>query len=352
MSSKAPGPVRRRPETLYRGYFGKLRPAQQIVETILRNCAYLEDVIRSYIDLSRWRSTTWPPSEGGCGSGPGRGETTAVPEIKDNLRRMPIVVEVKEDPPVLGDSQLLKIVVRNLVNNAIKYGREGTPVQVTLERKGGEAVLTVRNEGVGISPEDIQNRLFKKFERLKQKGTEGVKGSGLGLYICKKIVDKHGGRIWAEGEQGILDRLPCRPADGRRRRSGIRPGRRHERRGWPRIIRKIAVVRTEYLSAQGIHANLECRVRGGRNVPPAGALSPEIDCTTVSGERLTIRVRDYGVRFLDRVASSEALGHLDLIVRARRRTSKRPPSCGAGRTLFISASRPGSPSRPSSKTTW
>lgn len=86
----------------------------------------------------------------------------------------------------------------------------------------------------------------------------------------------------------------------------------------PRIIRKIAVVRTEYLSARGIHANLECRVRGGRNVPPAGALSPEIDCTTVSGERLTIRVRDYDVRFLDRVASSEALGHLDLIVRARR----------------------------------
>ena len=54
---------------------------------------------------------------------------------------------------------------------------------------------------MGISPEDLP-RLFKRFERLRQKGTEGVKGSGLGLYICKTIVDKHKGRIWAESEPG------------------------------------------------------------------------------------------------------------------------------------------------------
>ncbi len=83
-------------------------------------------------------------------------------------------------------------------------------------------------------------------------------------------------------------------------------------------IRQIAVVRTEYLSARGVHANLERRVHGGRNVPPAGALPPEIDYTTASGERITIRVRDYDVRFLDRVASGEALEYLDLIHRARR----------------------------------
>ena len=83
-------------------------------------------------------------------------------------------------------------------------------------------------------------------------------------------------------------------------------------------IRKIAVVRTEYLSARNIHANLERRVHGGRNVPPPGSLPPEIDYTTDAGERLTIRIRDYDVRFLDRVASSEALEHLILILRARK----------------------------------
>ena len=60
-------------------------------------------------------------------------------------------------------------------------------------------IFSVYNEGVGIRPEDGQ-RLFRKFERLKQPGTEGVKGSGLGLYICKKIVDSHKGRIWFESE--------------------------------------------------------------------------------------------------------------------------------------------------------
>jgi len=83
-------------------------------------------------------------------------------------------------------------------------------------------------------------------------------------------------------------------------------------------IRTIAEVRSEYLSAREIHANLEHRVRGTRNVPPPGVTSPEIDFTTEAGERLTIRVRDYDVRFLDRVSPETALEHLDLILRARR----------------------------------
>lgn len=191
-------------ETLYRGYFGKLEPEQQkIIGTILRNCEYLEDVIRSYLDLSKMEIDALAAFQKEMRIGADAlAETVAVPEVKDNLRRMPVVVDIKDDPPVLGDPQLLKIVIRNLVNNAIKYGREGTPVNVTLEKSGGEAVLTVRNEGVGISPEDIQNRLFRKFVRLKQKGTEGVKGSGLGLYICRKIVEKHNGRIWVDGREG------------------------------------------------------------------------------------------------------------------------------------------------------
>ncbi|MCU0244632.1 MAG: ATP-binding protein, partial [Acidobacteria bacterium] len=100
-----------------------------------------------------------------------------------------------------GDPNLLKILVANLVNNAVKYGAEGTPVRVRLTARDGELVLAVRNEGVGIPKEDMP-RLFKRFERLKQKGTEGVKGSGLGLYISKTVVDKHKGRIWVEGEPG------------------------------------------------------------------------------------------------------------------------------------------------------
>jgi signal transduction histidine kinase len=191
-------------DTLYRGYFGKLEPGQQrIVETILRNCQYLEDVIRSYIDLSKMEIDGLASFQKGIRLGADvLAEEAAVPEIRDNLRKMPLQVEIADDPLVQGDPQLLRIVVRNLLSNAIKYGREGTPVRVRLERRGGEAILSVRNEGVGIPAEDIRGRLFQRFERLKQKGTEGVKGSGLGLYICRKIVEKHQGRIWAESEPG------------------------------------------------------------------------------------------------------------------------------------------------------
>ena len=189
--------------TLQRGYFGKLEPEQQrIVETIIRNCSYLEDIIRSYIDLSKMELDGLALfKEKVPFASAVVGPVLDMPGVRDNVRRMAIVTEIDGDPVIEGDPNLLKILVANLVNNAVKYGAEGTPVRVRLAAQGGELVLAVRNEGVGIPEEDMP-RLFKRFERLKQKGTEGVKGSGLGLYISKTVVDKHKGRIWVEGEPG------------------------------------------------------------------------------------------------------------------------------------------------------
>ncbi|MBN1533533.1 MAG: response regulator [Spirochaetes bacterium] len=190
--------------TLHRGYFGKLEPEQQkIIETIIRNCEYLEDIIRSYIDLSKMEIDDLDSFNKDVNLVQGViREVIEVPEVKNNIKRMPIVAEMDESINIFGDSNLLIIVVRNLVNNAIKYGKEDTPIKLSLMKDGPNAVFSVTNEGVGISVEDIRKRLFRKFERLKQKGTEGVKGSGLGLYICKKIVEKHSGKIWVESEEG------------------------------------------------------------------------------------------------------------------------------------------------------
>ena len=189
--------------TLQRGYFGKLEPEQQrIVETIIRNCSYLEDIIRSYIDLSKMELDGLALfKEKVPFASAVVGPVLDMPGVRDNVRRMAIVTEIDGDPVIEGDPNLLKILVANLVNNAVKYGAEGTPVRIRLAARDGELVLAVRNEGVGIPKEDMP-RLFKRFERLKQKGTEGVKGSGLGLYISKTVVDKHKGRIWVEGEPG------------------------------------------------------------------------------------------------------------------------------------------------------
>ncbi len=190
-------------ETLYKGYFGNLSPDQQkIIETILRNCQYLEDIIRNYLDLSKmeldslesfsqqidlYEEVIKPIVE--------------MPENTNNIKNMKLELNIQVKPKIMGDANLLKIVVTNLINNAIKYGQTNTTINIELTQQNNEYVFSVYNEGVGIPEEDME-KLFKKFSRLKQKGTEGIKGSGLGLYICKSIIEKHKGKIWVESEYG------------------------------------------------------------------------------------------------------------------------------------------------------
>jgi two-component system, sensor histidine kinase and response regulator len=191
-------------ETLYRGYFGSLTPEQQhSLETVLRNCQYLEDIIRSYIDLTRMELdklefTPQPVDLVRDVVDP----VVNTPEYQENLRKMRLVPHYEDVPSVLGDPNLLKIVVNNLVNNAIKYGAPATDIRIEVGPGNGRVMLSVFNEGTGIPAADISTRLFTRFGRLKQKGTEGVKGSGLGLYICKQIVDRHGGTIAVNSEPG------------------------------------------------------------------------------------------------------------------------------------------------------
>lgn len=191
-------------EVLFKGYFGNLEPEQKKrVEAILQNCQYLEDIIRCYIDLSKMGidniesfkekidivNDVIKPA-------------LSLPEYDIELKKMRIVTDFKAAPVILGDPNLLKILATNLINNAIKYGKDGTDFVVKSYEENDNFVFSFYNEGVGMSKDDIDNKLFRRFSRLKQKGTEGIKGSGLGLYICKTIIEKHLGRIWAESEEG------------------------------------------------------------------------------------------------------------------------------------------------------
>jgi two-component system, sensor histidine kinase and response regulator len=190
--------------TLYEGYFGKLTPEQKTgLETVMRNCQYLEDIIRCYIDLSKME-LDYLDFQKKCIDFVKEvvAPVLSTPEYQSNLKKMRLVQEIQEVPQVLGDVNLLKIVINNLVNNAIKYGNPDTDIKITVTPKSRKVVFSIRNEGVGIAAEDIQNRLFKRFERLKQRGTEGVKGSGLGLYICQQIVEKHRGEIEVNSQVG------------------------------------------------------------------------------------------------------------------------------------------------------
>ena len=103
-------------------------------------------------------------------------------------------------PAVTGDPDRLIQVVINLVSNAVKFTDAGT-ITCRAERRGGEIVVGVSDTGVGISPAD-QPKVFERFKQVGDTLTDKPKGTGLGLPICKEIVEHHGGRIWVESEIG------------------------------------------------------------------------------------------------------------------------------------------------------
>lgn len=99
-------------------------------------------------------------------------------------------------PPIPLDPQRIEQVVENLLTNALKYSTPGTPIGVHVERHAGQAVVSVRSHGPGITPAELP-LLFERFQRGRT-WTGKVKGLGLGLYICRGLVEAHGGRIAVE----------------------------------------------------------------------------------------------------------------------------------------------------------
>ena len=98
---------------------------------------------------------------------------------------------------VLGDAEALRQALGNLIDNGIKYTKKGT-VRVFLEQKKNEIVLSVQDTGIGIAPE-VRAILFQKWKRGAL-ASAGSTGCGVGLYLAKKIVEEHDGRIWVESE--------------------------------------------------------------------------------------------------------------------------------------------------------
>jgi signal transduction histidine kinase len=142
------------------------------------------------------------------------GKFTVLPEDDDVWRTIEEVVEsfapiasakgivLKVTPadgslPARFDHHRIQQVLGNLLTNALKYTPEGGTVEVSLERKGEDVVVAVQDSGSGIAPD----RLPTIFERFS-KGSQDRKGLGLGLYIARRIVEAHGGKIWAESEVG------------------------------------------------------------------------------------------------------------------------------------------------------
>jgi signal transduction histidine kinase len=119
-------------------------------------------------------------------------------------------------PRVRGSARDLALLVRNLVDNAIRYTRAGGRVEVALGAEDGEVVLSVRDTGFGIPQRDLP-RIFERFYRVDRARSRETGGTGLGLSIVRHVVENHGGRISVESELGrgtrFEVRLPAAAAD-------------------------------------------------------------------------------------------------------------------------------------------
>ncbi|HEY4379009.1 MAG TPA: PAS domain S-box protein [Acidobacteriaceae bacterium] len=111
------------------------------------------------------------------------------------------VVEVGELPQIRCDPSQMASVFQNLIGNAIKFRSASVPcvVQISSVRRNGDWVFSVKDNGVGIEPRHF-DRIFQVFQRLQTRETHP--GNGIGLAICKKVIERHGGRIWLESEPG------------------------------------------------------------------------------------------------------------------------------------------------------
>ena len=120
--------------------------------------------------------------------------------FRDRLKQHPVTVNLPAELPWLSlDGGLMEQVLANLLENAVKYTLAGTPIEINAAACDGEVTVEVADRGQGLSP-GSEEQVFEKFYRAQVEGPHG--GVGLGLTICRAIVDVHGGRIWAENRPG------------------------------------------------------------------------------------------------------------------------------------------------------
>ncbi len=176
---------------------------QEFLQIIDEECSVLQDLIHdllesSIIDAGLLKLEPQPVMLP-------RIAQDAVDDMAHRSQVHTFVVDFEKGPssfPIVdADPRRIEQVLRNLLDNAIKYSPEGGLIVVRGEVHENEVIVSVADQGVGIAPEHL-NRLFEKFFRVDSGLGRHVVGSGLGLPIARTIVESHGGRIWAESQLG------------------------------------------------------------------------------------------------------------------------------------------------------
>ncbi len=182
-------------QLLKRRYIGKLdSDADVFIGFAVDGANRMQILINDLLTYSRVGTRGKPLTPTDC--------ETLLPQTLSNLKvsigDSGAVITYNALPTVMADGSQLAHVFQNLIGNAIKFKGEDAPrIHIAAEQKGDEWVFSVADNGIGIEPEFF-DRIFVIFQRLH--GREEYSGTGIGLAVCKKIVDRHGGRMWVESE--------------------------------------------------------------------------------------------------------------------------------------------------------
>ena len=171
--------------------------AKELIEVCIKNVDYMKNLVTRILQLSRIDAITKPEIE----------NVNLLEEVKKvidsnshylEMNNINVEVMVDEDVVVKADRLRLKEVFNNLIANAIKYSPNGGTITIGAEKQGKEVKIFVRDTGIGLT-EEQKERVFDEFYKADE-SRQDFYSTGLGLTICRGIVEKHGGKIWAESE--------------------------------------------------------------------------------------------------------------------------------------------------------
>ncbi len=173
------------------------------IRFLLQNAAEgghsMEQIISNLLELSRFQANRLKLSREQVDVG--KSARKIVAQVKLLYpRRLYIIDDADVATTVNGDTVRIERVLYNLIENAAKYSPPESAINIRIERGDKELKVSVSDQGIGISAEKIRE-LFEPFKRLVDQ-SEHAKGLGLGLVVCKRLVEAHGGKIWAESEAG------------------------------------------------------------------------------------------------------------------------------------------------------
>ncbi|HUD98174.1 MAG TPA: chemotaxis protein CheB [Bryobacteraceae bacterium] len=198
-------------ELLGQDYTGKLgKEADQFIAYSMEGALRIEALLRAL--LAYWEVTEREPGSFAsidCGAVLAK----ALLNLQAAIAQSGAIITSDPLPTVVAEEVMLTQVFQNLISNSIKYRGEDAPrIHVSAERAAEGWLFSVRDNGIGIDPQDA-GRVFGMFKRLH--GTE-ISGTGIGLALCKKVVERQGGRIWVESESGRGATFKFTIANGRK----------------------------------------------------------------------------------------------------------------------------------------